>query len=729
MVRYAVHPDSKGDLRMTVKTEPKADEGVAWSALYLLNLGTSQWESYLNTAAPSIPDSKPIPMPKGFDVEYVKGSTQSGVPAGDGYTLSGDTSAEEPGTYTVTAALQDGYIWEDGSSNPITITWNIVNNTQVWGETNYTWSEDFSACTAKRVDNQDNAETAEAQVTHEQTQAPTDDKAGTMTHVATFSVDWAETDTKTSEIPKLEHQHKWGKATYEWAADGSSCSAKRVCKDDDTHVETAQATVTHQETKAPTEKKNGVMTHTAEFSEDWAKNQSMDTEIPKVEIQWDTPIYAWSTDNQYCIATRTAKNDPSKEQTAKAKASAEQTKAPTCTQKGETTYLAKFDEAWAEPQSKTEQNIPTIDHKWGDTSYSWSEDGKSCTAVRACEFGHQETATAKVTGKVTKDPTTTSKGQTTYTAEFSEGWAKSQQKTVEDIPVTSPEWNSPEYTWSNDMRLCTATRTAKNDSNNVQTAQVGVTSKETKAPTCTEKGETTYTAAFQEDWAGTQTKVLQNIDTLTPNWGETAYHWSEDHHSCVAKRTCKNESDHVEQATAKVTSKVSKQPTATAKGQTTYTAEFSESWAKTQKATVEDIPKKTGGSGNSSDNNTASESSSKWSEVSYEWSKENNRCTASRYKLNDKSNVQMATATITEKEIKKATCTEKGQSVQSLRRAGPRIRRRLRRFPSAPISWKRSASCLLPLPPRAWRSTIAVPCASGSLPMTRAPRKSPPRSW
>ncbi len=88
-----------------------------------------------------------------------------------------------------------------------------MNNTQVWGETNYTWSEDFSACTAKRVDNQDNAETAEAQVTHEQTQAPTDDKAGTMTHVATFSVDWAETDTKTSEIPKLEHQHKWGKAS------------------------------------------------------------------------------------------------------------------------------------------------------------------------------------------------------------------------------------------------------------------------------------------------------------------------------------------------------------------------------------------------------------------------------------------------------------------------------------------------------------------------------------
>ena len=664
MVRYAVHPDSTGNARMTVKNAPKADEGAAWSALYLLELGTSYWESYLNIETPSLPDNTPVAVPKGTDVEYAAGSIQSGVPAGEGYTLSGDTSAEEPGAYTVTATLSEGCVWEDGSTNPVTITWNILQPAQpeqVWGETAYTWAEDFSTCTAKRVDNQDNAETAEAVVTHEQTKAPTDKKTGVMTHVATFSVEWAETDTRNSDIPKLEHRHNWGKTTYEWEEDGSACTAKRVCKDDDTHVETAGAKVSREQTKAPTDKKTGIMTYTAEFAEDWAETQSMNTEIPKVEIQWDTPIYAWSTDNQYCIATRTDKNDPGNQQTVKVKASAEQTKAPTCTEKGETTYIARFDEAWAQTQSKSEQNIPTIDHKWGETSYNWSEDGSSCTAVRACEYGHQETAAAKVTGKVTKDPTTTTKGQTTYTAEFGESWAKQQKKTLEDIPAASPDWNPTEYTWSKDLRICTATRTAKNDSNNVQTAEVGVTSKETKAPTCLEKGETTYTAAFQEAWAGTQTKVLQNIDTLTPNWGDTSYHWSDDHHKCVAKRVCKNEDNHVEQIEANVTSKVTKKPTAAAKGQTTYTAEFHENWAKTQKATVEDIPKSSGGSG--SPDETESSGGTKWSTVTYEWSTENNRCTASRHKIGDKSNVQMAAATVTEKEIKKATCTERGQSV------------------------------------------------------------------
>ena len=38
-----------------------------------------------------------------------------------------------------------------------------------------------------------------------------------------------------------------------------------------------------------------------------------------------------------------------------------------------------------------------------------------------------------------------------------------------------------------------------------------ITSKQTKNPSCTEKGETTYTATFTESWATTQTKVLKDV--------------------------------------------------------------------------------------------------------------------------------------------------------------------------------------------------------------------------
>ena len=64
------------------------------------------------------------------------------------------------------------------------------------------------------------------------------------------------------------------------------------------------------------------------------------------------------------------------------------------------------------------------------------------------------------------------------------------------------------YTWSDDGSTCTATRTCKHDSTHTETSKATVTAAQTKAPTCTQMGETTYTAAFEADWAMTQTKVM-----------------------------------------------------------------------------------------------------------------------------------------------------------------------------------------------------------------------------
>ncbi|MGI5897492.1 MAG: InlB B-repeat-containing protein [Oscillospiraceae bacterium] len=66
------------------------------------------------------------------------------------------------------------------------------------------------------------------------------------------------------------------------------------------------------------------------------------------------------------------------------------------------------------------------------------------------------------------------------------------------------DWGEPTYAWSADNTACTATRICKTDSSHVETANAVVTSSQTKAPTCTEKGETTYTAAFDVDWAEQQ---------------------------------------------------------------------------------------------------------------------------------------------------------------------------------------------------------------------------------
>lgn len=58
------------------------------------------------------------------DLVYT-GEEQEGVLAGEGYTLSGTTSAIRVGSYVVTATLKNGYVWEDGSTVDYVIEWSI----------------------------------------------------------------------------------------------------------------------------------------------------------------------------------------------------------------------------------------------------------------------------------------------------------------------------------------------------------------------------------------------------------------------------------------------------------------------------------------------------------------------------------------------------------------------------------------------------------------------------
>ena len=76
---------------------------------------------------------------------------------------------------------------------------------------------------------------------------------------------------------------------------------------------------------------------------------------------------------------------------------------------------------------------------------------------------------------------------------------------------TAYVWGKTTYEWSEDGKSCTAKRALVNDKTHIETATATVTAKETKSATCTDKGETTYTATFAVDWATTQTKVIADI--------------------------------------------------------------------------------------------------------------------------------------------------------------------------------------------------------------------------
>ena len=222
--------------------------------------------------------------------------------------------------------------------------------------------------------------------------------------------------------------------------------------------------------------------------------------ISAINHDWNDAVYTWSDDGSTCTATRTCKNDSAHTEKATATVTGAQTKAPTCTQMGETTYTAAFEASWAMTQTKVLADIPAIGHSYGEPVWSWSEDGKTCKVTFTCEKDetHKETPVVKVTSAVKKPATCTETGVTTYTAtvEFN-GQTHKDTKDVADIPATGHSYGKPVWNWSEDGKTCTVTFTCEKDENHKESPKVDVTSAIKKPATCTETGVTTYTATVE----------------------------------------------------------------------------------------------------------------------------------------------------------------------------------------------------------------------------------------
>lgn len=93
--------------------------------------------------------------------------------------------------------------------------------------------------------------------------------------------------------------------------------------------------------------------------------------------------------------------------------------------------------------SRTSKTTDAFGHKYGTPTYTWNDDGKTCTATVVCENDekHIVTENATITSAVTTPASTESKGTTTYTATFKNSLFKTQTKTIQDIPQLNPNVN------------------------------------------------------------------------------------------------------------------------------------------------------------------------------------------------------------------------------------------------------------------------------------------------
>ena len=154
-----------------------------------------------------------------------------------------------------------------------------------WGEPSYTWTAvpDGYMCAASKECKRCEEDVSElATVSYAVTQAPTCLNDGVGTYTATFSAAYG-FPSATKDVTLSALGHKWGEVTYSWtenAAGGYDCTAKRVCENDSTHIETDNAAVTYSVVTPAACETTGSGTYAATFTAAWAAAQTKDATIP-----------------------------------------------------------------------------------------------------------------------------------------------------------------------------------------------------------------------------------------------------------------------------------------------------------------------------------------------------------------------------------------------------------------------------------------------------------------
>lgn len=79
-----------------------------------------------------------------------------------------------------------------------------------------------------------------------------------------------------------EHTHQWRNPTYQWANDYSSCTARRECELDSSHVESETASSTYVDTVQPTTTSDGERVYTVTFSKEYFETQTKTVVVPAI---------------------------------------------------------------------------------------------------------------------------------------------------------------------------------------------------------------------------------------------------------------------------------------------------------------------------------------------------------------------------------------------------------------------------------------------------------------
>ena len=384
--------------------------------------------------------------------------------------------------------------------------------------------------------------------------------AGEVTTPATCTTDGVKTytckvcsETKTEPIAALGHAY--GEPAWNWGEDGKTATATFTCTREGCtaettgHAQTVTATVSGKQKVAPTCTDKGTTTYTATVTFE-GKNYSATKDVEDIakiaHTLTATPAKAATCtepgNNAYWTCDICGQVFKDEQGTQPTTVDAETINATGHTPK--TDWATDGDYHWhvcdkcgAVVGDKAAHTFDTNDctkdrkctecnyekkagqHTWGEKTYTWSDDFK-CTAATKC-ISCQKPLTETVDGvKTTVPATCVADGKDIYTATFTNTAFETKTKEV-TIDKLGHTYGAPVWSWSEDGKTATATFTCTREgctaetTGHAQTVTATVSGKQNVAPTCTDKGTTTYTAKVtfeKKDYA--DTKDVQDIPAL-----------------------------------------------------------------------------------------------------------------------------------------------------------------------------------------------------------------------
>ncbi|MFR7662591.1 MAG: hypothetical protein ACLUZ0_05845 [Coprococcus sp.] len=225
----------------------------------------------------------------------------------------------------------------------------------------YTWTPTDSGYTCKAVRECKDPENGKkhyreetAKVEAKTTKQATCEEKGEETYTAVFTNPAFETQTQTVEIGALGHLY--GEASYKWTKTdkGYTCTATRICQNDNTHVDKEAVAAAVEVAKAATCEEKGEETYTAVFTNKAFKTQTKTVETDALGHLYGEVSYKWTKEDKgySCTASRVCENDKNHVEKETVTAAYKVITKATSDKAGEGLYTAAFKNAAFEEQSK-----------------------------------------------------------------------------------------------------------------------------------------------------------------------------------------------------------------------------------------------------------------------------------------------------------------------------------------------------------------------------------------